>query len=258
MNQDFDQSDSENDVQRRTLKVIQDRIVELMAAKRTNASRLAKKAKLGSTAVYDILNNKNKNPSDETLSSIAAELGCTIDYISGRSDDMNAPAKGGLERRGVLPIPIIGMAEAGAFRPMLDFDTQSHELPSIDGPAPRHYQQARRFALKVMGDSMNAARPYPLIEGMHVLCIDMADANLMIESGKIYAVRRTLDGGQTYECAIKRAMVFRDRIELVSETTKTTDPRYAKIIVPNGSDEMGQTSFEAIGLVYATYNSYED
>jgi hypothetical protein len=34
---------------------------------------------------------------------------------------------------------------------------------------------------------------------MEVLCVDMADAGLQVESGRIYATRRTLDGGQTYE-----------------------------------------------------------
>jgi len=53
----------------------------------------------------------------------------------------------------------------------------------------------------------------------------MADAGLQVESGKIYATRRTLDGGQTYETIVRRAMVFRDRAELSAGSGRPEDEK---------------------------------
>jgi hypothetical protein len=90
---------------------------------------------------------------------------------------------------------------------------------------------------------------------MHVLCVDMIDARLSIESGKIYVVRQTKDGGQTYELTVKRARVFADRIELVPEST---NQRHRPIVVPLDFDTEAQKEVAAIGWVYGTYTSLED
>ena len=62
----------------------------------------------------------------------------------------------------------------------------------------------------------------------------MADAGLEITDGRVYVVRRTRDGGQTYEMTVKRAFVFRDRIELRPEST---NPAHTAITVKRGKDE---------------------
>src|SRR6185437_4976336 len=98
------------------------------------------------------------------------------------------------------PIPISGIAEAGAFRPVPDGGPQEeHELQTIRAPRNVAFPEARHFAYEVGGDSMNAAKPTPIVDGMFALCVDFSDSGLEVESGRIYLVRRTIDGGQTYE-----------------------------------------------------------
>jgi SOS-response transcriptional repressor LexA len=123
-------------------------------------------------------------------------------------------------------IPIVGVAELGAFRQMPVNDDTEENLPRVNAPHSRLYPNARHFALEVRGDSMNAAKPSPILDGMIALCVDVVDAEIEVESGKIYAVRQTRDGGQTYELTIKRAKVFRNRVELLPESTNPTTSRW--------------------------------
>jgi transcriptional regulator with XRE-family HTH domain len=240
-----------------------DRIRRVMARRRTNAAALARTAHLGSTAVYDILRRKNRNPSRAVLESIARAADVNVDYLLGNTDNMEVRRGDALgDKAAVLPIPVIGLAEAGAYRAaMLTFDLDEHELPTINAPLPKHHPEGRRFALQVIGHSMDAARPAPIAHGMYALCVDLASAGLGIESGRIYAVQRTLDGGQTWECIIKRCMVYADRIELVSESTHKDDPRHQPIVInrrAKGNDLLDTREIKAIGLVYGAMSSFED
>lgn len=233
------------------LKLLAARIQERIDARETNALRLAVRAGLGKTAVHDILSGKNKKPSVLALRRIAFALETTASYLMGETDDPDV----GVHPRGIGPIPVIGIAEAGAFRPMADIDhAHEHELPRIFAPRSSSYPDARHFAVTIRGDSMNAAKPVPLVEGMHALCVDLADAGLTVETGRIYVVRATRDAGQTYEVTIKRAFVFRDRIELRPEST---NPRHRTIVLPKKTADAGAEEVRAIGWVYGVFSSME-
>lgn len=227
------------------------RVQERIAARGTNAKAASKRARLGSTAVHDIISQKNKNPSVPVIRAIARALDTSVSYLTGETDNPDIAV------RELAPVPVIGIAEAGAFRAMRDFnhdDSSDHVLPTISVPPSRRHPSARRFCLEVRGDSMNAAKPTPIVDGMFALCIDMIDAELSIESGRIYAIRRTLDGGQTYECTIKRAQIFRDRIELRPESTNA---RHQPLTIPRNHDPESATEVQAIGLVYGVYSPME-
>jgi len=233
------------------IRIIVTRIQERMKQRGTNPAALSRESHLGSTAVHDIIAGKNKNPSIPVMRAIARALQCDLAYLIG---DQDVPSIGATEI-GAAPIPIAGIAETGAFRQMADFDQSEHNLPVVHAPRSRAYPRARHFALEVRGDSMNAAKPTPIVEGMYVLCVDIISAELMIESGRIYAVRQTRDGGATFECTIKRAKVYRNRVELVPEST---NPTHQKIVVPRDTDPTLHTNeVAAIGLVYGLYSSFE-
>ena len=225
-------------------KLLISRILEREAALGLSHAEVSRKAGLGETAVYDIVKSKNQNPSLPVVKAIAAVLQCTVSYLAGETDRPGNEQ----EYRGTASIPIIGIAETGAFRQMADFDQSEEKAPKITGPISREHPRAKHFALKIRGDSMNAAKPYPLVEGLVVLCVDVIHAELEVESGRVYAVRRTLDGGQTFECTVKRAKVFRNRFELHPESTNSA---HQPLIIPRGAgkdDEFKEIA--VIGLVY--------
>lgn len=224
-----------------------------MAALGLNAKTTSEKAGLGSTAVHDIVTGKNARPALSVIRAIAKALDTTVGFLSG--DNSERPEILGV----VKDIPLVGYAETGAFRPMVDFgDDFVGDLPVICAEGSRAHPTAKLFALTARGDSMNASRP-PIIEGMTVLCVDFVDAGIEIETGRVYAVRRTRDSGQTWELTVKRAHVFRDRYELRPEST---NPAHTPIIIPrgNGGASLQQddgTVIEVIGLVYGTFQSFE-
>src|ERR1035437_448158 len=234
------------------LKTLIERIVARMEALGTNAKQVSLVARLGNTAVYDIVNGKNLRPALPTIKAIAKSLECDLAYLVW---DQPEPRRDITSLQGMEPIPVIGVAEAGAFRNMVDFDQDLRDVQKIQASRSIVYPKAKHFALLVRGDSMNAAKPISIVEGVYLLCVDLTDAGLEIESGKIYAVRRTTDGGQTYECTVKRAMVYRDRYELIPESTNNPHQR---LVIPRGPShtDVG-TAIDVIGLVYGLYSSLE-
>jgi SOS-response transcriptional repressor LexA len=231
------------------MNIIAQRISQRIHDLDTNAAAVARDAKIGTTAVHDILTGKNKKPSVPHLLAIARALRCDLAYLIGEQDSPTLQP----EVRGSEPIAVAGFAEAGAFRVMPEvWHEFEHDLPRIGAPKSPSFPKAKHFALEVRGDSMNATKPTPILSGMMVLCVDIIDADIPIESGQIYAVRRTRDAGQTWEITVKRARVFRDRIELHPEST---NPTHQPFIIRNHEDAADHHTIEAFGLVYAVYAS---
>jgi hypothetical protein len=106
---------------------------------------------------------------------------------------------------------------------------------------------------------MATATP-PISKGMTILCVDVEDANIEIESGEIYVVQRTLDGGKTFEFSCRRAHIFRDRIELRPDVT---DISAETVVIPRDPPEPGPFAAlipeqtKIIGWVYGAFHSYE-
>jgi SOS-response transcriptional repressor LexA len=237
---------------RRMIGIIQQRIQERLKAladKGISARSASLKANQGSGGIADILSGRNKSPSVPVLMAIAVALETDLAYLTGERDTVRAQ----VEAVAISRLPLIGIAETGVFREMPRDNALLAEEPTIDAvPNPR-YPRARQFAVEIRGDSMNAARPVPLFEGMMALCVDFWDARLVVESGKIYLVRRTLDGGHTYEWTIKEAMVFRDRVELHPRSTNSV---HKPIIVPAHFDADETSEVRIIGLVWGSQATF--
>lgn len=233
-------------------KVVVARLVSRIEECGLNRRSLAKKAGLGESAVYDIVRGKNMNPSMTTMVNLASALNCDVDYLTGAQEHPRAKA--------VVAEPtdmrVIGTVEAGAFRRMIIDPIESeYAMRSIKAPPSSQYPGRRCFAMDVVGNSMNEAKPTPIIDGQTVLCVDFINSGLDLEGGKIYVVRRTRDSGSTYEWTIKRAVIFRDRVELRPESSDRTIETITIRNSPAAHD--GPEHVEVIGLVYGTYASYE-
>jgi transcriptional regulator with XRE-family HTH domain len=226
-------------------KVLVERLQKLLNERQTSARALSRQAGLGDTYVNDVLSGKNASPSIPAVRTISKALGTTIAYLVGETGHQDRAAA----PHSIAAIPVIGIVEVGAFRKL-----QSHSnFPLVERPLSQSYPDARHFVLTVGDASGAASKDGPILPGMEVLCVDMADAGLQVESGRIYATRRTLDGGQTYETIIRRAMVFRDRVELIAESGRPEDE---KIVVSGLATDPGQPIF-ALGLVYGIFRDLE-
>jgi SOS-response transcriptional repressor LexA len=236
--------------------ILQARLRELMQRQQLSHAALSRMAGLGQTAVNDIMSGRNQSPSNKAVEKLATVLDVSVEDLTRRGSDrrmaLSDTARDERTVRNFEAVPLIGIAEAGAWRTVSPLPADVQE--SVSPARSRNYKSFKHFALRVQGDSMNASRP-PIGDGQIILCVDMADAGLEITDGRVYVVRRTRDGGQSYEMTVKRAFVFRDRIELRPEST---NPAHRPITVKRGMDEdFDGTRVEAIGLVYGTYASLE-
>src|SRR5215831_8698167 len=89
-----------------------ERIAHRLDVLGTNATRVSREAKLGNTAVYDIVKGKNKNPSHAILRAIAEVLLCDVAYLTGESDTVHGTAA----IRRTLTIRVMGSVEIGVTR----------------------------------------------------------------------------------------------------------------------------------------------
>jgi transcriptional regulator with XRE-family HTH domain len=222
------------------LKQLKDRLRELLDLRSKTAKEVSLAAGLSATYVADILSGKSRNPQMTRLQAIAQALNCDLQYLLGQSDNITAEEG----RRGIHPMPVLYIAETGAFRPMLA-TTRTSNIRSINADLNTSYPHAKHIGIDVRDNAMDRAG---LADGMTAVCVDFASAKLTVESEKMYAIRRTIDGGKTFETIIRRAMVYSDRTEYKPESSS---PDYNTIIVPAGSqmdDQDGQV--EPIAYVY--------
>jgi len=232
-------------VRTRDSNVLVERLQRLLNEGEISARALSRQAGLGDTYVNDVLTGKNASPSIPAVQAIAKALDTSIAYLVGETGHQDGAAA-----HAIAAIPVIGIIEVGAFRK----PQANSNFPLVERPLSQSYPDARHFVLTVGDASMGAAsKDGPILPGMEVLCVDMADAGLQVESGRIYAIRRTLDGGQTYETIIRRAMVFRDRVEVSAESGQPEDER---IVVSGLSTDPRQPIF-ALGLVYGIFRDLE-
>lgn len=210
--------------------------------------QLSEKAGLSMSYVHDLFSGRTENPTVEKLEAIAHVLDINVAFL--RYGDDHVPALPAAERA-IGSMPILGVVETGAFRSIMQSEL------TVVRPLSPVYPHASHFVEMVNDDAMSAAKDGPFLPAMELLCVDMASANIEVESGKLYVVRRTLDGGKTYETILRRAMHYRGQTELLAESrrdeTSGRKPVYQKIVVPGrlGTDQ--RADVYAFGLVYGTF-----
>jgi SOS-response transcriptional repressor LexA len=211
----------------------------------------AKDAGLGFSTIRNILEGRSKSPRTDTIAKIAPVLKTTEAWLlKGEGDPApNFKSKNPVETRlfnhtealsvEQIELPILGVVEAGAWREAVQEDNPETILVARD----MRFPSAKQFLLKVRGDSMNAAKPIPLLDGALIQCIDWWDAGLAIKSGLLIVVRRT--NGYLCETTVKRLVVLPTHYELHPEST---NPAHAIIKVKNDRDDEAG-AVEIIGLV---------
>jgi transcriptional regulator with XRE-family HTH domain len=198
-------------------RILAARLQDLITRFGTSAEAVSLAAGLSTTAVGDILREKVKNPRSRTLNSIAQVLNTDVAYLLG---EHNIPPRGSgptllllkkpprkeLFEFTPIAIPVIGIAEVGAFR-MRDDQNQKlgmrYALPYQRHPTVRH------FALLVRGHMPGIA---PQGVAGYALCADFNEVDEPITDEEVYVVERTQ--GDAYETTLRRAHVNSKGIEL--------------------------------------------
>lgn len=143
-------------------------------------------------------------------------------------------------------VPIVGVVEAGAFRPVdwfAEADLGEVVVDSVPG-------SGRAFAFKVAGDSMDLAGIGP---DSTVVCLDPWSENLELGDGDVVVVERTINGGHTRELTCKELVIGDNGPEL---HPRSSNPRHKPLRFPGDADLSSETGPEhevrIVGLVIQT------
>ena len=130
----------------------------------------------------------------------------------------------------LVPVPIIGPVEAGAFREAPEYERD--DLQYIAEPPDREFPYARMLGFDVSGDSMNDLKPRPLLPGDRVIALDFHDIEdrVVLRNDMVVVVEQTRDGGHTREWSVKQLEVYEDRYEF---HPRSTNKRHKPIVIPN-------------------------
>lgn len=221
------------------------RLRERLALLDISPTAAAERAGLNRGAIRDILDGKTSSPRLKTLAAIAAVLGTSVHYLTGEVDDdrPSSPESGDAE------VPVIGTAAADVFRAD---DHGAQAARTIRVPRSSAHPHAHHRAVIAGDNSMDAAQPRPITEGTIACLIDLEDADLLVESGKIYLVERHTPDGLV-ERSLRACRASRTTIVFTSSSrTEEHEP-----ITVSRADLDKEKGVRVLGLVYALYYPME-
>lgn len=180
----------------------------------------------------------DREPKKTDLENLAKALGCTVPELLEIEPPIASPVFGSL-----VPVPIAGRTAAGVFREVVEFDDAEPEY--VFEPEDEDFPKARRFALTVEGDSMNAADP-PMPDGCRVICVDFEQTGQPLTDGLIVVLQRTREGGHLREWSVKEVELHDDEVWFCP---RSTNKKHRPIKVPFAPEASEWNSLEIMGLV---------
>ena len=187
------------------------------------------------------LRRRPVRPGAESLLRLAQILKTNPEYLLyGKSGGSTLPVEG---------LPIIGVVEAGQFRDITLAD-QDEEFPTVNVVRDGRYPQARQYALRVSGDSMNEL----FDDGSFAICVSFPETGLALKSGMILHVERRIAGTHLIETTLKAVEMRGRKCFLIP---RSTNPRHKAIEInqEHEDDEVAQTVVQ--GLVVGSYKPVE-
>jgi len=209
---------------------------------------LAEKSGVSQQLISQIENGKNETTN--RLPQLARALGVSVADLDPAYSTVVDEVQPGVE--GLVPVRRAGMVEAGAFRRVDEFEDEGDFLELFE-PRDRRFPDARQAYFDVAGDSMNALRPRPILEGDRVICIDYDDlkGRMPLRDGMVVVVEQSLAGGHIRERSIKQVELYENRIEFCP---RSTNPKHKPIVVQKDLHADDGRTVEVIAIVRRVTN----
>jgi SOS-response transcriptional repressor LexA len=206
------------------------------------------KAVGNSQFIRNIRKGMSTSPRGANIAKLARVLNTTEAWLLGTSDEVEAPSEGKAEHG----IRYGGIVEAGAFRPWDELN-QDAELKHVPLAPDARFPIWAQSAFEVIGNSMDRAHVLP---GMYLQTIDIhawEKSHGDPRDGQLVIVARTRDGNPERELTVKRLRVYRDRLELVPESS---DDRHKPLVFPNPPRPEGEIEVQIIAVVISSHWLY--
>lgn len=161
--------------------------------------------------------------------------------------DLLSDPKEGHDGRGPLLIPFsfAGTAETGVHRTMANIETESESRETISEVPFTRQRNAHHFWIDVRDDSMSGRRK-AIEKGHAAICVDLASAGGVLRLNKVYVIRRSADGGKTWETILRQASkIMADKIEFSSQPAEGAAEKF-EVTWPLSEESM----IKVLGRVY--------
>lgn len=217
-----------------TRERIEARLKELDLSK--NAA--SEEAGMDRSMLGKFLKGETKRLGYDRLSALARVLRTTVPYLVGETDVIEEGAASATSSPSTYDVPVVGIVEAGAFRPQGWFDGQN--LGVIENGLVKAWEGERQFAFLVRGDHVDRAA---IRDGDAVICIDPWGAEAQIGSGDLVVVESR--SGAVSEWTVREMIIHRDEVELA---VRSSNPRLEAIRLPADAD-LRQGDHRLVGVV---------
>ncbi len=211
---------------------------------------LSRHSGLPYTNINKYLDGKIAQPRGEVMETLAKTVGRSLlwlrDGLEQEEEATVTPIRGRL-----TVAAIAGRVEAGSFREVDEFDQSEPRL--IQVLPDEQFPRARQLAFDVSGDSMNALRPRPILDGDRVIGPAYEDISdqVVLRDGMVVVVERTRDGGHFREWSVKQLVLLQDRTEF---HPRSTSPKFKPIVVPRDMSADDGTQVQIICIVRRIVN----
>lgn len=207
---------------------------------------LAKRVGISQVAIDKI--ESGKTLKSRYLPEILSALGMPLDLISpGVDRGPIASTVSPVDIGELIPVKIAGKAKAGEFISIEDLGDWEEPEEFLDTRDTR-FPHARHLGFEVEGDSMNALKPRPILDGDRLSALAYADIadRYPLRDSMIVVVERTRHGGHEREWSVKQLEIYEDRMEF---HPRSTNPRHKPIIIKRDSLADDGVTVEIIAIV---------
>jgi transcriptional regulator with XRE-family HTH domain len=226
------------------------RLEEARIEKDWSRKELSRQSGLPYTNINKYLDGKIAQPRGEVMEILAKTVGKSLLWLrDGLAQEDEATVS--LVRDRLTVAAIAGRVEAGAFREVDDFDQSEPRL--IQVLPDEQFPRARQLAFDVSGDSMNALKPRPILDGDRIVGPAYEDISdeLVLRDGMVVVVERSRDGGHFREWSVKQLVLLQGRTEF---HPRSANPRYKPIIVERDMFADDGTQIQIICIVRRIIN----
>ncbi|MDQ0301408.1 helix-turn-helix domain-containing protein [Ancylobacter polymorphus] len=143
--------------------MLKSRVQERLNALNISQWEAAQRAGLHRNFVYDLLEGRKQKPQQKTLLALARSLQCSVEYLTGASDEIGSPPAAS-STDADAGVPVAGVIEDGAWR-RPSTTSKGRVLIQPDGR-----YRGRQIAYIFRGEPSDG-----LEDGMFVLAVDMQD-----------------------------------------------------------------------------------
>ena len=197
--------------------IVRSRIRQRLEELSLTANAASEQAGIDRSILRKFMNESVKELREHNLKAVAKGLRVSPQWLLGETDEKGETEDGFIPNQ--HDVPILGIVESGAFRPIDWFDQA--DLGFIHNGYDHNFAGESQFGFVVRGDQFDKAGVY---DGDEVVCVDPWDVAVQVGDGDWVIVE--CKTGDTRELTIKELHIVNGKIELAPRSASRMHRTY--------------------------------